>query len=137
MKTFITLPLVAALAGGCSMFVPPKQTVSIKCVQPHAEVKIAGEPHPLPLEIQVPRNRDLFLECSAVGYTNQFRTIETHLNGYGGLDTVGFLFWLVPGLGLACPGSHSLDAEEITFDLSVPYVKPAIKQTQPVTLRGR
>lgn len=133
----INIPIIAVLACGCSMFVPPKQNVSIQCVQPRAEVKIAGTPHPLPLEIQVPRDRDLFLECSAPGYTNQFRTIESHMNGYGALDTVGFLFFLVPGLGLACPGSHSLDAEEVTFDLSIPYVKTKVKTVQPVTLRGR
>ena len=122
MKIVIILGLAACV--GCSAFRPPTQILTVTTVPTNAVLTINGIKYNPPVKMPVKRDKPVIIECEATGFTPQVRTVDSNLNFTAFLDTVGFLFVLFPGLGLASPGSHSLDYTTVQMDLTHPYVAP-------------
>lgn len=121
----IPLPLISLallLATGCSVFRSATQTLTVTTVPTNAVLVINGVKYQPPVKIPVRRDRPVIIQCEAPGLEPQLRTIDTHLNGTAFLDFMGLLFFLVPGIGLATPGSHSLEYTAVHLDLFHPYV---------------
>ena len=119
----LSVALVVCLSG-CSVFVPPKQEVRFNLLPPDARLLVNGEPADATKPQKFPRDHSLLIQASHEGLPDYHRMVDCHPNGYAFLDTVGLVLFLLPGIGLAAPGSHSLDEEEITVDMYHPYVAP-------------
>ena len=124
MKLIQLVILTALLSTGCSIFRNSTQAVRITVNPPDAVLKINGGVVTNFASVQIPRNVRSFVECSKDGMPSQQQMIESYLNGTGFLDGIGLVLFLVPGIGLAAPGSHSIYPTEIHFDLTKPYVSP-------------
>lgn len=119
MKPLINILITAALvcASGCSAFRPSTQTLNINVTPPDAVVMVNGQRCTPPAQVPVRRDRELSIQAYKDGYVPYMRTIGTHMNGTGGLDAAGCALFLLPGIGLFCPGSHSLDETDIGINL--------------------
>ena len=115
---------------GCSAFRPPTQILTVTALPTNAVVTINGVRYHPPVQIPVKRDQPAIIQCEAEGCESQLRIVDSHLNGTAFLDTVGFLFFLFPGIGLVTPGSHSLEYTTVQMDLYHPYVPPA--PTKPI-----
>ena len=105
------------MVTGCSAFRPSTQTVNISCAPGDAVLMVNGQRHTPPVQVNVPRNRDLSLQAYKEGYMQYQRTIGHHLNTTGALDAVGTFLLLVPGIGLFFPGAWSLDETDVNITL--------------------
>jgi hypothetical protein len=135
MKTITSILLAAVIAAsnfGCCAFAPRTQTIGVTTNPADAELTINGIHYHSPAQVPVPRDMPVVMMCSKDGFETQQRVINTHLNGLAFLDTVGLIFFLVPGVGLLTPGSHSLDETAISIDLYHPYVPPVIKPVEKI-----
>jgi hypothetical protein len=108
--------LMIALVTGCSAFRPHSQTVNVNCT-PNGKLMVNGSFYKSPSQIEVPRNRDLTVQCHKKGYYPAQRTIGNHLNMTGALDGAGTLILLWPGIGLLTPGAWSLDQTDVQVQL--------------------
>lgn len=105
------------ILSGCSAFRPSTQMVNITCAQPDAILTINGQRYTSPAQVRVKRNRDMSIQAYKTGYTPYQRTLGHHFNGTGALDAVGTVLFLVPGVGLFCPGAWSLDETDVFITL--------------------
>ena len=124
MKIILVITLTALLSTGCSIFRSSTQAVRITVNPPDSVLKINGDVTTNFVTMRIRRNVRSFVECSKEGMPNQHQMIESYMNGTGLLDSIGLVLFLVPGIGLASPGSHSIYPTEIHFDLTKPYVSP-------------
>jgi hypothetical protein len=122
LQSIITIGLIAVT--GCSAFRSSTQIMTVTTNPQNAMLTINGIKYHPPVQVPVKRDQPAIIQCEAAGFEPQLRVIETHLNGTGALDVVGFLFFLFPGVGLLTPGAHSLDETTVNMDLSHPYVAP-------------
>ena len=119
----LSVALVVCLSG-CSAFMPPKQEVRFNLLPPDARLLVNGEPTDATKPQKFPRDHSLLIQASHEGLLDYHRMVDCHPNGYAFLDTVGLVLFLLPGIGLAAPGSHSLDETDITVDMYHLYVAP-------------
>ena len=115
-RTAISILLITAT--GCSALMPSTQTLSVKCVPEDAAIKINGQKYTSPASVQVKRDRDVTLQFYKDGYSTHQQIIESHWNTTGKLDAVGGCFFILPWIGLLCPGSASLDETDVMVTLS-------------------
>ena len=120
----IAIVLVAS-SSGCSMFQNPTQMVTITVNPPDAKMTVSGDPVQPPAKLEMKRNQPFMILCTKDGLEPYSRLVDTHLNVTGALDIVGCIFFLVPGLGLATPGAHSLDETAIYMDMFNRATTPA------------
>ena len=114
MRVF-TCALCVVLCG-CSAFRHSKQTVNISCSEPDAILLVNGQRYNLPVKLDMRRDRNILIQCFKNGYYPYSRTVDSHLNRTGVLDTVGIIM-LFPGIGLLTPGAWSLDETNIFIPL--------------------
>jgi len=104
---------------GCSLFGSWKQTVTVSSDPPEARVILNGASiGTTPLQHEVKRRGDLFLEIQKPGYKSQYRTTSRRLSTLGILDVIGGAIFLLPFLGLISPAAWEQDpsAFGITLD---------------------
>jgi len=65
----------------------------------------------------VPRARGTSVMVKKEGYYAATRDIGTKMSSLGILDIIGGCIWLVPFIGLAFPGSHELDQNNVSLVL--------------------
>lgn len=117
-KHLFTLSLAIIIgAQGCSAFRPHTQMVNIYCDPEDALLQVNGERQNTTDQIEVPRNRQLSVQCSKSGYHPASKTVGTHLSTTGVLDIIGIFIFLLPGIGLFTPGAWDLDQTEISLQL--------------------
>lgn len=114
-STFFAISTV--IISGCSAFRPATQLVNVTCSQPSAILTINGQRYSSPAQVKMKRNRDISIQAFKPGYAPYQRTIGHHFNGTGALDAVGTILFLVPGVGLFCPGAFSLDETDVFITL--------------------
>ncbi len=117
-KRPITFFLAAVLIlQGCSAFRPHTQMVNINCDPDDALLQVNGERQNTTDQIEVPRNRQLSVQCSKSGYHPASKSVGTHLSTTGVLDIIGIFIFILPGIGLFTPGAWDLDETEISLQL--------------------
>lgn len=116
-KLKLTPILILVLLSGCSAFRPHSQTLNVACSPADATLQVNGSMYKSPAQVEVPRNRDVSVQCSKKGYFQAQRTVQHHFNGTGALDAAGTLLFLVPGIGLFTPGAWSLDQTNVQIQL--------------------
>ncbi|WP_211825880.1 hypothetical protein [Kistimonas asteriae] len=119
MKKSFLIPLTIAIVSttACSAFRPSTQAVNVTCTPDSSVLTVNGQRYKSPTQIEVPRNRDLSIQCNKKGYHPAQRTIGHHFNGTGALDAAGTLLLLLPGIGLFTPGAWSLDQTDVHVQL--------------------
>ncbi len=112
----LSLAFILGLQG-CSAFRPQNQMVNISCDPDNALLQVNGERQNTTDQIEVPRNRQLSVQCSKSGYHPASKTVGTHLSTTGVLDIIGIFIFILPGIGLFTPGAWDLDETEISLQL--------------------
>jgi len=103
--------------SGCSAFRTSQQVLNIGCSEPDAAIMVNRIRYTPPVQVSVKRNRDVSIQAYKEGFIPFQQTISHHLNGTGALDAVGTLFFIIPCIGLFCPGAWSLDETDIYITL--------------------
>jgi hypothetical protein len=113
------LSLTVMLMGiGCSMFVPTQQALTIYTDQSKARIFVNGRLVGTGSTVTyVPRNEYVSIRAKADGYEDSFTSIGSHLNVAGILDIIGIFFYILPAIGLAFPGSRSLDIGTVALNM--------------------
>jgi len=101
--------IAAALTlSSCSAFVSERQSVRIQAAAEDTRILVNGNEVGLgEAELELPRDRSHVVVFERDGQ-HTYRVIDHVWSLYGKLDTLGSIAFLVPGLGLLCPGSRSL-----------------------------
>ena len=102
---------------GCSAFRGPTQSINVACSEDNAILTINGIRYSSPSQIRVKRNRDVSIQAYKEGFIPYQQTVGHHFNATGALDAVGTLFFIVPCVGLFCPGAWSLDDTDIFISM--------------------
>jgi hypothetical protein len=103
---------------GCSCFVPWNQDLVVSGTPSNAKVTIAGEGSRHSGGVfSLRRNKSYHGSISKEGYEEEYFYIASEINGFGALDIIGGCCFLVPFIGLAFPGSHSLSRDHYIYDL--------------------
>ena len=114
----LNLIIILSLAfSGCSAFRSGTEIVSFNCDAPNAYVTVNGEPHRMPTQVTVPRNRTVRYEVTSEGYRPARGLINNHVSGAGIADIVGTCIFLIPVIGIMSSGFYSLDRNEVNLSL--------------------
>ena len=114
---FLTAAALAAAIGGCSIFVPHTQQITIQGQPSDAQIVINGNSVPTGTTYRVRRDRMLSIAVSKPGWTSYTGGSDYSLSAWGVLDIIGGVIWLVPFFGLCAPGSRSLHTDEFHYEL--------------------
>jgi len=110
--------LAICFTSGCSMFQPDKQTLKISCNIPDTILKVDGDQHKCPTEVNVRRDKKIQIEAYKTGYDRYLKSIDYHLSSSAKWDAVGTICWFFPVFGLLSPGAWNLDETEINVVLN-------------------
>lgn len=110
--------LAICVISGCSMFQPDKQTLKISCNVPDTILKVDGDQHKCPAEVNVRRDKKIQIEAYKTGYDRYLKSIDYHLSSSAKWDAVGTVCWFFPVFGLLTPGAWDLDETEINVVLN-------------------
>ena len=118
--TAAVMSVLLSFSLGCSVFRSSHQALTVMVPdQEHAGVWIndayAGE---APVTQNVKRNRTVFVTVKKAGYQPLQQAVKYHLNSTGILDAIGTYLILLPVVGVASPGSHSLDETALVLHLT-------------------
>ena len=69
------------------------------------------------VQTRVKRNKNVQIMVSKRGYQSAYYNIDSSLNVTGILDIVGTFLFLLPLIGVFCPGSKSLDTTNVALNL--------------------
>ena len=120
-KKFVCLLLITSfgfLSSGCSMFVSHKQSLGITTSEPDAQIYVNGEfIGNGNMSMRVPRDQSVSIMAKKDGFYPATRDIGTKMSFIGILDIIGGCCFLLPFIGLAFPGSHSLDRNNVAIVL--------------------
>lgn len=121
MKSRVLLLLATVfLSQSCSLFVPSMQAVSITASDPRAEIFVDGAPLGRGAVTTKLRRNQSHTVMARIGERTGIATIDTSISGFGILDIIGGIFFLVPLIGIAGPGFFSLDSTAVAV-----HVPPA------------
>jgi hypothetical protein len=104
-------------SSGCSAFRASTQMMNVTCSELDVILTINGQRHSPPAQVNVKRNRDVAIQAYKDGFVPYQRTVGHHINVTGALDAAGTFFFIVPGIGLFCPGAWSLDETDVFITL--------------------
>ena len=107
MRLFPLTMLIIVLCG-CSIFNTSQQTIRIVSTPRDATAYINDQAYPCPVELSVPRDKDVNIRVEKDGYYPFATVTRKTLSGYGITDAVSAGFLLIPALGLAAPGAWEL-----------------------------
>ena len=116
----LTLAAVMPIAGGCSVFQPSTQRVTIVPSEPDAKVYVNNHPvgtGKTTLELQ--RNRTYAVSARS-GQNMGSASIGRRVSGTGVLDIVGGCFFLIPFVGCFTPGFWELDKSIVSVPVGTP-----------------
>ena len=116
----LTLAALMPLAGGCSVFQPSTQRVTIVPSEPDAKVYLNNNPvgtGKTTLELQ--RNRTYAVSARS-GQNMGSASIGRRVSGTGVLDIVGGCFFLIPFVGCFTPGFWELDKSIVSVPVGTP-----------------
>ena len=103
---------------GCSCFVPWSQDFVVAGSPKDANIEIRGEGSKRSGEAYIlRRNRSYYGVISRDGYEDDRFFIQPELSVWGALDVCGGCILLVPFVGLAFPGSHTLNKDYYFYNL--------------------
>jgi hypothetical protein len=117
LSAIVMLGLTLFLNTGCSAFRSSTQTMNITASPTDSILMVNGSRYTPPAQIKVRRDRDVSIQCYKEGYIPYQRTIGYHMNGTGAADIIGTVLFLLPGVGLFCPGAYSLDETDVGVSL--------------------
>jgi hypothetical protein len=120
MRRFAAVGMIAltVASSGCSAFRASTQMMNVTCSEQDAILTINGQRYTPPAQVNVKRNRDVAIQAYKDGFVPYQHTVGHHLNGTAALDAAGTFFFIVPGIGLFCPGAWSLDETDVFIMLS-------------------
>ena len=113
-----TIVLFSLFFAGCSCFVPWNTKFIVSGNPSDAKVVIYGEGTPVDkYTYQLRRDRNYRGTISREGYEDEHFYVTSSLGFFGTIDAICGCVWIVPFVGLAFPGSHSLDKDHYYYDL--------------------
>ncbi len=117
MKTAFSI-LLSLVITGCSCFVPSKQQITV-CAYPYdSKLYINGQVFTSsPAIADVPRNRNVQIQCAKDGYYPYGKTVDTRISTTGILDIIGCAVFLIPGIGLITSGAWCLEEDTVNIVL--------------------
>jgi len=107
------LACLALALSSCSAFVSNHQAVHIQAAALDTRILVNGtQVGTGQADVDLPRDRSHVVVFERDGQQS-YRVIDHVWSIYGKLDTLGSIAFLVPGFGLLCPGSRSLDPRSV------------------------
>lgn len=113
-----TSAILCFVLSGCSLFMPWKQTISIKGNPPGATVVLNGNTVSAPGEFRVRRDKNVTIVVTKDGYHPHLAAAGYSLSTCGILDVIGGVIFLIPLFGLLAPGAYSLDNDTFYYVLT-------------------
>ena len=109
----ITSVCVACASAGCSLFVKPMQSVTIRASDPQAVIRVDGkEVGTGTVAVELDRRKHhTVVATSPTG--SGAATINKRLSGLGVVDIIGGCFWLVPFIGVIGAGFWELEPLDV------------------------
>jgi hypothetical protein len=106
----ISTALIALLSlQGCSAFQPKQESVTIIASTQPATVYVDNNPvGASPVTMMLDRNKSYAITAEYDGRHGS-AVIERKISGTGVLDIVGTVFFIIPVIGIFCPGFWDLD----------------------------
>ena len=129
-RALASVGLAAALLvgpGGCSLFVPADQAVTVQASDPSARLFVDGRPVGVgTANVAVRRNRNHTFRAETTDGRIQTGRLYREVSTTGILDVIGGVFFLVPFLGVIGPGFWTLDQDHVYLALPpAPGDRPA------------
>lgn len=118
LKGICSVSLVVSLLmlQGCSMFAGSTQRFSVNTSEPDAQIFINGEfAGTGSVTREVKRDQTVSVMAKKDGYYPVTRDIGVQMSTTGVLDIIGGCIILLPFIGLAFPGSHSLNLDSVSL----------------------
>lgn len=112
----VTLVVSLLMLQGCSMFAGSTQRFSVNTSEPDAQIFINGEfAGTGSVTREVKRDQTVSVMAKKDGYYPVTRDVGIQMSSTGVLDIVGGCIFLLPFIGLAFPGSHSLNMDSVSL----------------------
>jgi hypothetical protein len=114
----VAVTVACCYLAACSLFGPRKETIMVSSDPPAAQVLASGTPVGLtPVQFEVRRDDNLFLEIRKEGYQTQYRTASRRLSTLGILDIVGGVILLLPLIGRLSAAAWEHDPAQVGVTL--------------------
>jgi hypothetical protein len=114
----IAIIVACCYLSACSLFGPRKETIIVSSDPPGAQVMASGvSVGTTPIQFEMHRGDNLFLEIHKPGYQTQYRTSSRRLSTLGILDVVGGVMLLLPLIGLISAGAWEHDPAQFGVTL--------------------
>ena len=114
--SFLLVISMLVLQSGCSMFVSSTQRISVNTSEPDAQIFVNGSFIGTGnVSTLVTRNQSVSIMAKKDGYYPVTRDIGTQMSTTGTLDMIGGCIILLPFIGLAFPGSKSLNLDNVSL----------------------
>lgn len=119
MKRIVSALLIISisfLSSGCSAFVSGTQRLRVTASEPDAKIYVNGAyVGEGTVTTRVPRNENVAVMAKKEGYLPASQEIGNKMSQTGILDIVAGCMILIPLIGLAFPGSHTIDSNNINI----------------------
>lgn len=104
--------------SGCSLFVGSRQSITVASDPAGAEILINGENFGAsPATGTIRRDEPASIMVRKKGYETVTRSTSTRLSGWGIVDIIGGVIWLVPFFGLLGAGAWKQEPTNISVAL--------------------
>lgn len=104
--------------SGCSLFVSSRQSITVASDPSGAEILINGENFGAsPATGTIRRDEPASIMVRKKGYETVTRSTSTRLSGWGIVDIIGGVIWLVPFFGLLGAGAWKQEPTNISVAL--------------------
>jgi hypothetical protein len=114
----LSLLLSFMLVTGCSLMLPPTQTINIYCSEKEGQVLVNDVILDCPVDqTTVRRDKPVTVTAQKPGFIDYQKTVKAHFNSFYYLDLVGTFVWLVPFFGTLAPGAWDLDQTDFYINL--------------------
>jgi PEGA domain len=118
MGKWVSAGLIAVLLlQGCSAFQPKQQSVTIIASVQGATVYVDNNPvGTTPVTMMLDRNKS-YAVSAQYGGRHGTAVIDRKISGTGVLDIVGTCLFIIPVIGLFCPGFWDLDPTTVQVQI--------------------
>jgi len=118
MRYATALSLIVFLLLGCSAFRPWTQSISVITTAPKADVWINAQLiGKSPVFTRVRRDKNVSIVVRKEGFRSTAMVVNTLPSKTGEFDRVFGPLFLLPLIGLAFPGSHSIEQQNIVVPM--------------------
>jgi hypothetical protein len=116
--SFALAMVLAIVQCGCSAFAGSRQRFSVTASEDDARIYVNGNMLGTgSVQTSVPRDQSVSVMAKKDGYHPVTREVGTQMSFLGILDMIGGCCFLLPFIGLAFPGSHELDQNNVSLVL--------------------